>query len=133
VQHRVVDWIRQLGLLFREVESWIPSSSSLEITKSTIPQVAEEMMREVGVPPKNVPVLTIFSGKHRIAFVPSARWIVGAFGRVNISTNKKQYILLDVRADENSKSDWQIVTDDIHKATKPFTRAVFLQILRENT
>jgi hypothetical protein len=132
VRNRVEDWIRRLGLLFKEVESWIPSSSSLEVSKTEIPQISEEMMREVGVHPKNVPVLTIFSGKHRIAFVPSARWVVGAYGRVNISTNKKQYILVDVRAEENGKSDWQIVTDDIRKATVPFTREVFLKILREN-
>jgi hypothetical protein len=87
-------------------------------------------MRQFGIAPREVPTYTIFKGKHRIAFVPSALWVAGANGRVNITTNVKQHVLVD-RADAGHESKWQLVVDDFKRLLVPFNKSQLRRLVVE--
>ena len=87
-------------------------------------------MRKYGVPPREVPTYTVFKDKQRIAFVPSALWVAGANGRVNITTNLKQHVLVD-RAESGHESRWQLVVDDFKRLLVPFNKSQFRRLVAE--
>jgi hypothetical protein len=56
----------------------------------------------------------------------------GANGRVNVTTNFRQYALLDL-AEPGQPSDWQLLVAGTRTHFKPFDRAVFLKLLSERS
>jgi hypothetical protein len=130
VEHRIEDWSARLTKLYATIESWA-SDADVRIEHGTILQLQEEEMRRARVSPRPVPILTLLKGKKRISFVPSSLWIIGADGRVNVSTNGGQHTLVDMRDNQGEAPDWQIVVRDIRKATRPFTKAVLEDLWAE--
>ncbi|MFZ2656619.1 MAG: hypothetical protein WAX69_16920 [Victivallales bacterium] len=124
---RIQEWRKRLTSLFNEIEEWMPTG--WEFRKSQIVQRNEELMTLYGVLPQELPVIMLTKNKERISFVPSALWIIGADGRVNITTNTSQLILVDRRQDHSSPSRWEIILGKNRSRTVPFTRTVFLDLL----
>jgi hypothetical protein len=54
-------------------------------------QVQEPLMKRYNIQPTSVPTLKIFAGNSKIEFIPSALWIIGANGRIDLSIDKKQF------------------------------------------
>jgi hypothetical protein len=81
------------------------------------------------VDPIPLPTLEIIRGKKRVAFVPSALWIIGADGRINVTANASQFILVDRRNDREQPSRWEIVLGKNRLETVPFTKEVLLDFL----
>ena len=131
VENRISDWTGRLNALFDEVESWV-SDSKITIKRSEITQRNEDLMSRFDVAPRMVPTLSLFKDKHRIAFVSSALWVIGADGRVNITTNDCQYILVDMRKDHDTVSDWRVVDPDIRRNTRKFNKTRFRGLLQAN-
>ena len=125
VSLRIEEWRKRLSTLFAEIKSWLPRDS--QIIEGEIAQRTEELMVRYGVTPKNLPTLAVLRGKHRISFVPSALWVIGADGRVNVTTNKTQLILVDQRLTQSSESQWKIVLRQ--HDTQAFTKKVLLNLL----
>jgi len=128
VVERLEDWKNRLTHLFTEIDHWTPQP--WQILHSQIIQRNEELMRRFDVAPKEVPILTLLNGKQRVAFVPSALWIVGADGRVNVTINARQYILIDRRDTSLDASRWEIILGNQRSQTVPFTQEEFLSLLR---
>jgi hypothetical protein len=127
VVERISEWRQRLIRLFAEVKAWLPSDC--QVRETEIEQRTEELMQRYGVRPVRLPTLAIFRGKRRVSLVPSGLWIIGADGRVNVTVNEGQYILVDRRADHRSASDWQIVLGPDRRETVPFTSEIVLQLL----
>jgi len=127
VEQRLQDWTDRLQRLFAEVAEWVPPS--WQILHGDVIQRHEELMRRYGISPREVPTFTILKNGHRIAFVPSALWIIGADGRVNVTVDATQYILADRRAIASVASQWEIVLGERRNQTVPFTRHVFLSLI----
>ncbi len=66
-------------------------------------------MTRFDIEPETVPAIAIILGKHRISFVPIGLWVIGGNGRVNITTNNNQYILIDSGGYDDEPSQWLIV------------------------
>ena len=124
---KIDDWIVRLNKLYNRVEKWTPSN--YKIHRSEISQRIEKPLQHYHILPKKLPTLALFLNKERIVFVPSSLWILGADGRINLTTNRKQYTLVDLRTSQEEPSNWQIVVDDVRKGTEPFDFEYFLQIL----
>lgn len=109
---RIDDWKDRLRQLCDNIERWAEKIKDAKPVRQDIPQAREELMQKFGVEPGTLPAIAILHGKQRVSFVPMALWVIGANGRVNITTNSHRYILMDDSvAGESSK--WIIV--DISK------------------
>ena len=111
----ISDWKKRLNLLFSDVENWAKDFEEAKTQKTDIPQAREELMHKFDIDPDTVPAMTIFFGKHRTSFVPMGLWVIGSNGRVNITTNKNQYILIDLGGDDDKQSQWMIVNPSKRK------------------
>lgn len=131
VRRRVNDWIRRLNLLYNQLDEWRQDVPGTRVLHGELQQTIEYMMMEMKVPARNVPTYTILKGKERIAFVPSVIWIVGANGRVNITTNTRQYTLVDMGGWDNASSDWQLMVSNSRKPLIQFTKQVFLRLFED--
>ena len=125
VVERVADWIERLNTLFEMIEAWAEEDGRLpESIRGTIVQRNEPLLDRFHVRPHKLPTLTFLVGRHRLAFVPSALWVVGANGRVNISLNGEMFTLYDMGENHGKSSDWKIIS---LKSTEPrkFDRKAF--------
>jgi hypothetical protein len=132
IVERITDWEIRIGRLFNTIREWSVERPEWTLEERRITQRTEQLMREQEVDPRELPALNLFNRNFRVAFVPSALWIVGADGRINIVTNDNLYILVDRRENDNLPSDWQITTIPERPVTETFTREIFLRILDEN-
>ena len=130
VAARIDDWVGRLNRLYDKLDEWLVSIPHDRVRRATPKQPVEPTMRRANVPPRDVPTYTILRGTHRIAFVPSALWLPGANGRVNVTTNAKQHVLVD-RGTGGNGSKWQLVIDDVDRPLVPFTRSQLLRLLAE--
>lgn len=131
VELRIHEWIVQLNSLFDKIEEWIQAFPDYRVKREQTTQRIEELMQRYGVKPREVPILKILSERQTISFVPSAIWIIGADGRVNITTNRKQYGLVYTRKPRSRIRNWFLVSPDPSRALMPFDERTFLKLLRE--
>jgi hypothetical protein len=133
VRGRVTDWIARLNALFDKLETWAAEVPNARVERDHMPQQIEDSLTRFSVKVREVPTFTAFvDRKNRIAFVPSALWIVGANGRVNVTTNYRQYALLDL-AQPGTSSDWQLLVAGAKTHFKPFDQALFLKLISERS
>ena len=133
VKERVANWIQRLTALFDQLENWAAAVPDARVARDHMPQQIEEMLARFSVSVRAIPTLTVFvDKKYRVAFVPSALWITGANGRVNVTTNFRQYALLDL-AEQGQPSDWQLLVAGTRTHFKPFDQAVFSKLLSERS
>ena len=97
VEKRLTDWRRRLEELYSMIDRWLRDTPGTEGQRIMVPQIQEPLMRQFGVSSKKLPAYVIKKGARSIRFVPSALWIVGANGRVNISTDRHECILVVAR------------------------------------
>jgi hypothetical protein len=128
IEGRLEDWRNRLSRLFTEIAGWIPPPWQPHNGKIT--QRNEELMQRYNIAPRDIETLTLLNGKHRVAFVPSALWIIGADGRVNVTVDASQYILIDRRSTASDPSQWVIVLGNQRNETVAFTRDVFQALLK---
>lgn len=131
VEARVRDWIRRLEELYGRLDKWLPRDSEAQVRKEHLAQVVEPPMSQFKVAPHRIPTYTVLIGKRRISFVPSALWVVGANGRVNVSTNVRQHMLIDIGGKDGKESDWQLVLPDDRDSLRAFNRQAFIALLEE--
>jgi hypothetical protein len=130
ISERIDDWVSRLNRLYDTLDDWLASIPHDRVKRGTLLQAIEPFMRQVNIAPRELPTYTILQGKKRIAFVPSALWVAGANGRVNVTTNVKQHILVD-RGDSEQGSKWQLVVDDFKRLLVPFNRSQLLRLVAE--
>ena len=129
VEQRVRDWRRRLRELFTQIEGWTRHMRGpASVGRGTVQQRNEQMMREFGVAPRQLPTLTIECDDHRVEFIASCLWILGANGRVDVSVDGAPYALFDMGRQDGGPSDWQLMNPDPRIVLEPFTREAFLRI-----
>lgn len=129
VEARIRDWRRRLEGLYAQIEGWVQQTGNRwSVERGTIQQRHEQMMRDFGVAPRQLPTLTIRCDRKGIVFVPSCLWIIGANGRVDVTVGATAYTLLDMGGEDGQASDWQLVNPDPKVVLEPFTRDAFLRI-----
>jgi hypothetical protein len=132
IEKRIDEWIKRLNCLFDQIDLWIKSLSNYEGKKSKAFQIQEELMVRFNVKPKEVPCYTIFfQGQKCAIFIPNALWIIGADGRINLTVNEKQYILLDLRSNRTGPSKWNLVTPNIRHIHMPFNKNTLLGLIKK--
>jgi len=129
VEQRVRDWRRRLLGLYAEVEGWTRHMRArASVKRDVVRQRQEQMMRDFGVAPRDLPTLIVHTDDRRIEFAPSCLWILGANGRVDVSVGDTPYTLFDMGREDGGRSDWQLMNPDPRIVLEPFTREAFLRI-----
>ena len=118
VQRRVDDWIDRLGALYGELSTALPDGWS---TRTAAVTMHEELMRKFNVPPASVPTLS-FAHKSGVgaSLIPRGLWVIGANGRVDLTTDGQRYLVLDL-ADSFTCPEWQVCPAHDRWNREPFT------------
>jgi len=131
VTERIRDWVSRLNGLYSKLDTWLEAIPHDRVEREMLPQVIEPFMRQFNVPPQDVPTYTVFKGRNRVAFVPSALWVAGSNGRVNVTTNARQHVLVD-RGNADHGSNWQLVVEDFDRPLVPFSKSQLVRLLLES-
>ena len=130
LEHQIKDWVVRLDTLYRKIDRWRKRVPGTEAIPDKMQQLEEGLMKEYHIKPQLVPTYTVLAGKNRVSFVPSLLWLYGAKGRINVTTNKGQYTLMDLGKPETASCDWQMVTPDFSKIFVPFNEDTFMKLLK---
>ena len=94
IERRVKDWEKRLNALFGKLREWLPHGWEAHAGSPYL--MIEEMMRQFGIPPKQLPTLELHHpSKPVIKLVPHALWIVGANGRIDVRGTRPHYFIVD--------------------------------------
>ncbi|MFI5015623.1 MAG: hypothetical protein ACHQAY_25080 [Hyphomicrobiales bacterium] len=127
VKRRVDDWVQRVKGLYSRIESWLPSGWDAEQGRST--RMHAELMRQVKLGPRSLPLLDIFRDRVRRATIePRGLWIIGANGRLDLTTEKDHFVIIDA-ADNFEPPDWQIAPFSNRTDLKALDRESLLSIL----
>ncbi|HEX4796004.1 MAG TPA: hypothetical protein VH370_19610 [Humisphaera sp.] len=130
VVERIDDWIVRLNDLYDTLDTWLETIPHDRVVRSAVRQTIEPQMRRSKVAPRKLPTYTIFRNGNRIAFVPSVLWMAGANGRIDVTTDSREHILVDRGTDEHV-GKWQIVVDDYKRLLIPFNKAQLARLVGE--
>jgi len=130
LSRRVDRWIERLGGLCEQVIAWTAERPHCSAQVTETPQREEDLLQAWGVPSRNVPELVVECGDRSVRFVPSALFIVGANGRVDVFHSAGAvYNLVDRAPDEAPERDWQIAIPEGRQYLQAFTREIFFRLL----
>ncbi len=128
IEARVEDWIRRIAGLYGRIESWLPSGWSARRTRRV--RMLEEPMREVGLPPYELPMLDLLAdGVPTAVIEPRGLWIVGANGRLDLRQGTDHHLILD-RAPNFEDPDWVLVPLSDRRKALPLDRSALSSVLR---
>ena len=136
IEWRVRDWIERLNKLYESVKLLLQDRQDrdeLKVLKGSTLQRPESLMTQFEVPPEMLPTLAVLKGTNRVSFVPSALWIIGANGRVNVTTNLHQFILVDLGGVDGAPSDWRIQTSRGSTDLRVFDSTVLEELIEGQT
>lgn len=129
---KIDDWEKRLDSLFDDITQMVKKREDAEkitIFRGESLQRLESIMMGNDIQPRMLPTLSILKGLRRVSFVTSAIWVIGCYGRLSVTTNRHQYHLVDVRADDFAQSNWQIIASRALQTHRPFDGAVLDQLI----
>lgn len=114
IEEQIEDWVQRLGRLFAQLDEWHAAMPGApEVIKGEVAQRMEAPLEHYGLTPRMLPSRTYIVGKRgadRVTFTPSSLWFMGSNGRVNVSTEDRLHLLLDMAGFAQRPSDWQFLT-----------------------
>ena len=127
VAQRVDDWVDRIDALYAEIAGWLPGNWTAARQRTV--RMDEEMMRKFGIPARDLPVLDLLQGGRRAASVePRGLWIIGANGRLDLTTHKGHYVILDV-AENFASPEWRIAPVSDRRCFEVFDRTKLQAVL----
>lgn len=121
VIRRVEDWSLRVEALYELVTGWLPPGWTAR--RGRIVRMEEELMREFGVPARDVPILELWrNGTCEAILEPRGLWIIGANGRVDLVRGEAHYIITDV-AENFDPPKWRIAPFSSRRELEPLDAA----------
>jgi hypothetical protein len=132
ITDRIGNWEQRIRQLYENITIWAQQRPSWRNEAGRVLQRNEKLMRDYNITPRELPSMTFFRDRARVSFVPSALWVIGANGRINITANTRNYILADMGGENGNSSNWRIALPETRLNHEPFTEEAFLRILDDN-
>lgn len=126
------DWVRHVNGLYDTVEEWLRERVELRFDRTRLVTIYEELMQKFGVPDRDIPILDILNGDDTLAsFIPRGLWLIGAWGRVDVITNRSTATILgirDTRPDKNTLH-WRLTKPRDRRQLEPLTKDALLSLV----
>lgn len=133
IASRVQDWQQRLMALYSDIQEWLPDEMGYKIDTSGTTVMNEELMKQMGISPVNLPTLRIIKDNDvLLVFQPKGLWVIGANGRVDVFGKANNWILVDMSERFAKKSDWRVADPADRVGLKSFDRQVLTNMLSEN-
>ena len=116
-------WLANVAEFMKNIKSWIAASQAeglLKVREYEI-EINEENLRNY-----KVTALELIVGDEKIQITPVGRMIIGAIGRIDISSSYNKFIVL-----QKEENEWIFRNDQSKEKFKPFTENDFVAILKE--
>lgn len=121
---RLDDWQRRVEAIYAEAEAWA-ARDGLTADRSRTILMSEELMQKFAVPDREIPILDLNRGETPVmSIVPAGLWVIGSNGRIDVITQDRGAILLDVsRAMEPAR--WVYVVRGERREPQAWNEAAF--------
>ena len=128
VLDRITDWERRLTVFFAQIAEWVADQPALCVDQTRTVTMSEELMRNFGVPDRELPILDVLENGEVVAsFIPRALWIIGADGRVDLITRSGTDILVYSR--DAKPPGWQVADRNRRTQLSAFDKQKFSALL----
>jgi hypothetical protein len=128
VIEEVDDWSHRVECLYSDVREWLDDNKQLRLEQTRTVTMSEEMMQEFAVKDRELPLLDILRGEQVVAsFVPRGLWLIGAWGRIDVITRDRTWILIAIKHLE--KFEWRLVRPDDRERETIFDKVALLEIM----
>ena len=128
IVRRVTDWETRVTDFYIMIDGWLPDG--WRACKGDPVFMHEELMREFGVEPKEIPTRILIGREDNLAKLePRALWIIGGNGRIDLKLKQdgRHYLIVDM-ASSFSVPNWQVVPaerrDDREAVTENWLKSI---------
>jgi len=124
----VDDWLYRVEHLYSDVRAWLNDKRDLRFEQTRTVTMSEEMMQEFAVTDRDLSVLDVLRDDQVVAsFVPRGLWLIGAWGRIDIITRHRTWILIAIK--QLQKFEWQLASPENRGRLRGFDKSALLEIL----
>jgi hypothetical protein len=124
----VDDWLYRVEHLYSDVRAWLDDKRDLRFEQTRTVTMSEEMMQEFAVTDRDLSVLDVLRDDQVVAsFVPRGLWLIGAWGRIDIITRDRTWILIAIK--QLQKFEWQLASPENRGRLRGFDKSALLEIL----
>jgi hypothetical protein len=128
VVEEVDNWLHRVERLYSDVREWLDDSKGLRFEQTRTVTMSEEMMQEFAVTDRELSVLDVLRGDQVVAsFVPRGLWLIGAWGRIDVITRDRTWILVSIKSLE--KFEWQLASSDDRQRLISFDKSALLEMM----
>lgn len=128
VLSRVKDWQRRVETLTTDLEAW-SVEQGFTVKRGVPVNTREPLMKQYEVAAVSLPTLEITAPTHRVyRVVPKGLWTIGANGRVDLTTGRGIYQIVDLAA-PFEKPDWRIAGPTLREGQK-LTAASYASVVQ---
>jgi hypothetical protein len=123
VGRRVDDWVDRIEQFYVILQEWLPPGWTAKRGPNVI--MDEELMRNVGVPARDLPTLHLLhDGTAEVNVRPYALWIIGTNGRIDLIKGDDIYLIRD-HAKTFESPNWHIAAPTERHNSRPFDKGRF--------
>ena len=129
IERRAEDWKIRVKNVIQDITDWLVGENDYEIRAAKKQRMEEGLMKSFNVPFKEIDSADIFkNGKMKATIKPFGLWVMGANGRIDLISEKGNFILVD-HAEAFEQTQWKLHQKDNRQDWVVFDKAVLLNIL----
>lgn len=126
-QARVGEWRDRINALYRQLKDWSPTEYKWDTSQHLT--MHEEMMKNYGIDPIELPVLNIDDASSwKAKIIPYGLWIIGGDGRLDLLTKSRRYLITGVPP--SAGSGWRISDPGSRRDTETLNQSSWLAALQ---
>lgn len=127
VQARVDEWRDRINALYQQLKNWSPTEYKWDMSQHLT--MHEELMKNYGVSPIELPVLNISdTSGWKAKIIPYGLWIIGGDGRLDLLTGARRYLITGVPP--SAGSGWRISEPGSRRDTDALNQSSWLAALQ---
>lgn len=121
-------WERRIAEVYALAEEW-GAREGLTADRSRRIVMSEELMRKFAVPDRELAILDLNRGDAPVmSIVPAGLWVFGSRGRIDIITQDRSIILLDISRDVGA-TNWVYYVRGEKRDLRPWDEAAFRSLV----
>ncbi len=131
VINRVNDWEKRVNNMLSDIKKWISNYEKYELIHSRKYKMHESLMKTFNVPMHEIITADIKKEKKTILVVkPFGLWIMGTNGRIDLLSEKGNYIIVD-NAEQFRPPQWTLFLINDRKKGIKFNKDNFFKLIEK--